>query len=539
MPTSKGFNNVYRLRAVLNLKDPAFGVRGDAATDDAAAFNSLVDAAPSNAMILGDPGATYLIGATGLLVDTKTGLKLRGQGAKIKHSALPTQSVPTFGATDIWLKGCTGVEFSDFEVDGNSLASNGVGLTSCTECEVSKVDIYNCGQNAHIFSLSGTRNRYTDNVVTGGVGAARGIWIGNTNSDDENDPLVRGNRVRECPATAIGGTVSGGILTENHCDNCAGSAFALGAVASPNHFRRTVISNNQCRGMSFHGIQSDASGDSFYSENMLITGNICEENDGSGIYAVRMRDSVISNNICRDNNVDASGSGRGIQIDQAKRLMVSGNLCHDTRSGASRTQTDGISVTAQVGPLDVEDIALIGNMCRNNLHTGIAVQNASPGTMAGVTVNGNYCVDNGVNGINIVDAATGDITEVTVVGNHCMGNGTSDLRVDPPDAVIYGNRYELSPAGTLGPFTFTDADTTPSVKGRRWFRCANTGATTITTFDDGVRDQEITILFTNANTTVAETGNIKLSAAFTSSADDILTLIFDGVSWYEKARSVN
>ncbi len=87
--------------------------------------------------------------------------------------------------------------------------------------------------------------------------------------------------------------------------------------------------------------------------------------------------------------------------------------------------------------------------------------------------------------------------------------------------------------------TTTDADITPSISGGNHFTVTNTGATTITTFDDGKAGQEITLLFTDGNTTVAETGNIFLSAAFTGSADDIMKLVFNGTNWYETDRSVN
>ena len=90
-------------------------------------------------------------------------------------------------------------------------------------------------------------------------------------------------------------------------------------------------------------------------------------------------------------------------------------------------------------------------------------------------------------------------------------------------------------------YTFSDHDVTPSVGIPKVpiYKTANTVATIITTFDNGTSGQEILIIFTDAFTTVAETDNIKLSAAFTSSADDTMRLIYDGTSWFEISRSVN
>jgi hypothetical protein len=87
--------------------------------------------------------------------------------------------------------------------------------------------------------------------------------------------------------------------------------------------------------------------------------------------------------------------------------------------------------------------------------------------------------------------------------------------------------------------TFADADTTPSVSTSNVFKEANTGSTTITNFDDGSAGQMITIIFTTANTTLSDSGNLKLAGGLTGSADDTITLVYDGTNWFEVSRSVN
>jgi len=89
------------------------------------------------------------------------------------------------------------------------------------------------------------------------------------------------------------------------------------------------------------------------------------------------------------------------------------------------------------------------------------------------------------------------------------------------------------------PITLTVDSTTPDVSGGNVFVTANTVATSITTFTNGTDGQVIFIVFGDANTTVDELTNIKLSAAFTSTADDTMTLVFVGGDWYEVSRSVN
>lgn len=85
-----------------------------------------------------------------------------------------------------------------------------------------------------------------------------------------------------------------------------------------------------------------------------------------------------------------------------------------------------------------------------------------------------------------------------------------------------------------------DADTTPSVKGRAILAMVNSGATTVTNFDDGIYGQTVTLLFFDANTTIQHGANIKLAGGvnFAGTANDALTLVFRA-AWFEVSRSVN
>lgn len=67
---------------------------------------------------------------------------------------------------------------------------------------------------------------------------------------------------------------------------------------------------------------------------------------------------------------------------------------------------------------------------------------------------------------------------------------------------------------------------------------------TIATIVGGYEGQILTLEFTDANITITDDATkaldtINLSAAFTSSAEDTMQLIYDGVSWREIGRSVN
>lgn len=70
------------------------------------------------------------------------------------------------------------------------------------------------------------------------------------------------------------------------------------------------------------------------------------------------------------------------------------------------------------------------------------------------------------------------------------------------------------------------------------------GAVNIATIKGGREGQILTLQFTDANVTITDTATgaadtVNLSAAFTSTANDTMQLLFDGTSWREISRSAN
>ena len=95
---------------------------------------------------------------------------------------------------------------------------------------------------------------------------------------------------------------------------------------------------------------------------------------------------------------------------------------------------------------------------------------------------------------------------------------------------------ELTTAAANGVGTFAVADTTPSVAYIGLGITANTGATTITTLDNGIKGQRVTIRFGDANTTLAHGSTLQLvgDTNFTGATGDMKMLeTDDGTNWYE------
>lgn len=135
--------------------------------------------------------------------------------------------------------------------------------------------------------------------------------------------------------------------------------------------------------------------------------------------------------------------------------------------------------------------------------------------------------------VRIADAAaTAPLTIFTAT------NDTGYVEISDITCVIGNNPLAWPTVQTFdAPQVISGA--TPSVIGNTFFTVTNGGATTITNFTGGKIGQQITLLFTDANTTVTDGANIKLSAAFTSTADDTMRLIYNGTAWFELSRSVN
>lgn len=89
--------------------------------------------------------------------------------------------------------------------------------------------------------------------------------------------------------------------------------------------------------------------------------------------------------------------------------------------------------------------------------------------------------------------------------------------------------------------------TTFAVTGDVMVITGDGGANTIATITGGGTGQELTLIFVDGNVTITDTdahtaNTVDCAGAatnFTSADDTVLTLIFDGTSWYEKCRSVN
>ena len=97
---------------------------------------------------------------------------------------------------------------------------------------------------------------------------------------------------------------------------------------------------------------------------------------------------------------------------------------------------------------------------------------------------------------------------------------------------------------TIGTVALGVGVTTFAVDGDVMEITGDAGTNTIATITGGTVGQLLRLVFVDGLVTITDTDahtadTIDLSAAFTSADDTILTLQYDGTSWYEVSRSVN
>jgi len=521
-----------KLQEFVSVKD--FGATGDGTTDDAAAIQAAINAVNNNQAIY-FPYGTYFIGASGLLINSKTGVTLFGNQAIIKIGAVSSLTT-ALGAATIKFNSCINSGIYNLEINGNSKASTAVALNACTDCFVDTLTVYSCGINGQITSTGGgVRNKFTNNLVYSAINTSRGMWLGNVNSVDmETDIYVQGNTVRNNPASGIIISAVGGRVVANHSKTNEGAGIVLPG-ANGYSAKNLTVSNNYCIDNLFHGIQSDVvyTSDADLTDNITVTGNVCSQNNrgsGSGIYAIDTQRWVITGNTCSDNVTT------GIQLDnRCYNVTVTGNTCNDTRSGGSRTQATGIRRNAQSN--NSYGCVISGNTCNNNTTYGIGIINVSPVTNASISVVGNQCYSNSQWGIFAAEATTGEITKLVVSGNACLQNTTIDIRLSVRDVAIGTNTY--STQQSLEYYDLTSNSATPDVSGRTNWRANNSSATTITAFNSGVDGQQITIRATNGNTTITNNAVIINSGGVnvTVPTNGIISYIQQGSIWREAFRS--
>ncbi|HEX6992390.1 MAG TPA: glycosyl hydrolase family 28-related protein [Gemmatimonadales bacterium] len=169
---SQGRSNVYKLRDIVNVKDPAFGAKGDGASADYAGQQAAINAlAAGNGGYSYYPPGTYLT-ATKLTLKNKVVLKgegiqssiIKGDGA-IADAVVETEDFTTLTGTDVWLTSAGmkyGFGLSDIKIDGGGKAIWGLRIYG-KGYTLDPLLVYNCASGG-VWSEGGASGGQTDDT---------------------------------------------------------------------------------------------------------------------------------------------------------------------------------------------------------------------------------------------------------------------------------------------------------------------------------------------------------------------------------------
>lgn len=573
----------------INVKRAPYNAVCDGVTDDRAAIQAAIDAAPNYATIVLD-GATGLcaIGASSdpavrsLRIANKTGITFEGRrgGGFVVLSSVETQgwTHTLMGSRIAFLvESSTRITFRELEFlgnrDGQPLVNAApLALMQCTGCTVERSVFRRGGGHtpgnvsAQLVVRGGARNTILRNeFYDSNVGAseyARCLFLGdNTNvARIETDSRILHNYIYNCAHSAIVWNGIGGLLEGNTIEypttiGWNGSGFSLASYGPGGvTVRELRVVNNYIKGAPYQGIQLYTPNVDEYSTrdtHVVITGNTIIGCNGHGVYLLHAIYTQVSNNIvqdCNEGGIRAFGRGQDVNI--------SDNLIFDSRSGDSRTMLRGIEVYPDGTNANYRDVLIANNRVANMRLNGIVAHTVvDTRTLDHVQIIGNMVRDtvaatgDGAFGDGIAVNGPGVVTNAVVRGNIALGSSRYDFRVGNvasgstvvvnPDDNIFASTVSGSNVAYASHNTLTVDSSTPSVRFLSLWREANTTATTITDLLDGREGQTIRIYFSSANTTIANNANISLGtgAAFTGQVGDILTLQRVGTVWREVSRS--
>jgi len=538
-----------------------WGASGDNSTQCAPAIQDAIDSLEKGDVWF--TAGTYLVNA---IITMDSYVNIKGPGSDIVTVYLDINSDTTIfhcdQETDIIISGITIDGNRDNQTQG-SWAEGTCGaiiLEKTAHTLIKNCRIENCwygtaspGQGAHDnkFINNYFYNNGTDidtygfgNVITGNVSegctdaciqieptATAGENIDETNPYDPN--WVVSDYTQALETVVSNNTLRGlgladstyGIVIHNGTVGCTvtGNTIAnfgkRGISAYHNYTKALVISNNTIRYIksdpNASGLPWAATGAGIAIADCLgytITGNIIEY-AYVGIYAINMTRGII------ENNVIAFCDTSGICLYSSDHGIVKNNLLYNNDTTQEWSGNSGILLHSS------SDIIVGGN------HT-IEISDPNDGQA--------YC-------INVYSTSNSDIHLEENYG-YGVTNGVTNIIVSSYEAYISNDMPEKAGVNFLtamaqNVITIDPNDTTPDVSRGNFFITSINGHATEITDLDNPTDGQILYIVGGSNTnssTISDSGNFTLSAGWTASSGDTLTLFVRNDNDYvELTRSNN
>jgi parallel beta-helix repeat protein len=518
-----------KMRDIVSLKD--WDVEADGTTNDTTAVQACFDSGADEIYV---PDGTYLIGD----VNLPTNVTLRGGGGKFKF---------VLGSTASGINCASGSKILGvrFNVGG----ADSLGTSATVDIEGADVTIADCHFEGE--TGSGPSNfKFNYTIRISNTADCSGAQILNNRFKNTYSGVIR-----QSGSTGLANRMK--IIGNDFSGVDKGDAIELNIGADVG----IVIANNTI---------NDVSQDSISNAGIAI--GIAGDDSLSGPEADEMRRFIVTGNY-------VNSAEMGIHIEGCNNFLVANNVVSSV-TGASGSE-GGIQCYG------CSEFVIQGNHTFANTIAGIRIGAESTDESHSYTIQGNTCVDESRGIYAFSDEAS---TLVSIIGNtiinastlgiDCTGGAnwailnnttfscTGAFRVDLDSASnrchLGGNfdsgsttKFALANAssavftaqgnGDICADTFeiktiaADSTTFDARSATYWITSANTGATALTAIT-GRKGQVVKIRggsATNA-TTIADSGNFRLSAAATLTTHFMIELLnIDGSTWVEQSRSSN
>lgn len=411
-------------RSVIDARD--YGVKADGVTDDAPAWNALVEAcAPGD--VITWVGRSVLRSK----IVWKTKLSLVGQGrgrsvlasvSEAGHIFSAISYVPGDGASaSTPLEDCrfeafeidvSGIDTTQASIEGKGIFSQyhrrcqwinlyihdsigtGLGVDYLDDCLIHDVVVERCGRN------------FNQTLGQSGIGIGTGAWeeeatiISNCHGNDNGNFGIFVEHQLEEPYNGRGLIITG-------CQ-ARGNRIGFGDRGT----RGTIFTGN----VSHHNVEAGFSA-SFNSSDGIMAGNLSYLNGTSGIDILPDGPYTVTGNRLFEN------AGQGIRSnitgtsDSVTGLVIEGNTIE--RNGLSGIQLDAGSSTG-----GMRDCAIRGNLIRDNSGNGIYINAPLDGGMICDNRVTNTSGSSQTVGIRLAPGSAKVLANSVIAGNNLVGNTT-------------------------------------------------------------------------------------------------------------------
>jgi len=503
-----------------------FGAKGDGMTDDAPAIQKAIDFCAQNQ-------------------------KAKGSCIKLSRNHYRITSNICVKTDNVTIEGEGGGNWQSSDINNFDSAETVIEYTGADYAFV-------CGDNSGR-TFSGICFRGFKLLLTGGGGGINYVRLCHGNCNVENVAFY-GNDAT--PYSGVG-IRYGDMCQSNRVINCSFWYLDYGVYLYGLNDNLVFIGNKFIR-TGTAGIKLGDSASTYTAGNsFLIIGNHFGKNGKAGVWVFKSPKpvAIIGNYFENSTDLDERAIIVGDTGYTAYSVEIRGNVISGSgisNYGIELINVDGCVIESNAhmaylakfilvsGGSDVRNVVVRNNSRFSGSYGDLSAYDGVVEWKPSSTSNTIYL--NTLGAIVLAARVTGNSNNnfaVTADGKLEWGDG-----INPLDIVLYrAATKRLNLIGHLrtegGAFssviqTFVDGDTTPSVANSNVFRTANTSATSIIQFDDGIDGQEITVIFGDSNTTIVHNSTaatypilLKGGVSITPSTNTAIKFVFSGNRWIE------